>query len=211
MRLVLVILSLIGNSINAQLETSNSLRLNTDSNLSINSSKISSGLTISKNPITLYQKPKDSMGYNRMSKPFDMTGDKGFYKPENKLTPKWFKKDKEIKEEYKSDQYLGDFKSKSNYVRLVYRDHESVDGDLVRIYINDDIVRNNVLLSASFEGFKIDLIKGFNRIDILALNQGASGPNTAEFHLYDDLGNLITANEWNLTTGVKASLIVIKD
>ena len=45
----------------------------------------------------------------------------------------------------------------------------------------------------------------------MALNQGASGPNTAAFSVYDDAGNLITSNEWNLTIGVKASIIVIKE
>jgi hypothetical protein len=44
-----------------------------------------------------------------------------------------------------------------------------------------------------------------------ALNQGTSGPNTAAFSVYDDSGNLITSNEWNLTTGIKATIVVVKE
>jgi hypothetical protein len=45
----------------------------------------------------------------------------------------------------------------------------------------------------------------------VALNQGTSGPNTAAFSVFDDSGRLITSNEWNLTTGIKASIVVIKE
>ncbi len=199
--------------VHAQIDQSNSsLKIDTNSPLKTSTYKLSSvGLTKPKSNLSLYNTLEDSLRFNRTQKPFDMTGNNGLLKPNHgNTTPKWFKKDKEIKDEYKSDQYLGDFKSTAKYVQLVYRDHESVDGDLVRIFINDDIIRSSVYLGATFQGFKINLVNGFNRIDIQALNQGTSGPNTAEFQLYDDMGNLITANEWNLTTGVKASLIVVK-
>ena len=45
----------------------------------------------------------------------------------------------------------------------------------------------------------------------MALNQGESGPNTAEVRVYDDQGNLMMANRWNLATGTKATFIVVKD
>ena len=48
-------------------------------------------------------------------------------------------------------------------------------------------------------------------MDFVALNQGSSGPNTAAFSVFDDAGRLITSNEWNLTTGIKASIVVIKE
>jgi hypothetical protein len=57
----------------------------------------------------------------------------------------------------------------------------------------------------------LGLIKGFNKVDFEAINQGESGPNTAEFQVYDDKGQLISANQWNLATGFKASIILIKD
>ncbi|WP_299436822.1 hypothetical protein [uncultured Aquimarina sp.] len=207
-----VLLMFFGISINAQIEKpKSSLKIDNNSNLSTSKYSLTPGLTKPKNNFTLYNSLEDSLRFNRTQKPFDMTGDNGLLKPNHGVVPKWFQKDKEIKEEYKTDQYLGDFKSNSEYVYLIYRDHQSVDGDLVRIYVNDDVVRSNVYLDAVFQGFKINLVKGFNKIDIEALNQGTSGPNTAEFQLHDDLGNVVTANEWNLTTGVKATIIVVKE
>ena len=58
---------------------------------------------------------------------------------------------------------------------------------------------------------KFKLNSGFNKIDFLALNQGESGPNTAEVRVFDDNNNIITSNKWNLATGVRATLIVIKN
>lgn len=110
-----------------------------------------------------------------------------------------------------TDQYFGDFKSNANYVNISYRDFGVVDGDLIQVLVNDDIVQARVFLSGGFRGFKLDLQKGFNKIDFLALNQGESGPNTAEFRVVDDLGKLVSANQWNLATGVKATIIVVKE
>ena len=36
-------------------------------------------------------------------------------------------------------------------------------------------------------------------------------PNTAEVRVYDDEGNLVGNNRWNLATGVKATYIVYKN
>ena len=54
------------------------------------------------------------------------------------------------------------------------------------------------------------LKEGFNKIDFIALNQGESGPNTAELRIYDDNDVLLSANQWNLATGAKATLIIVK-
>ena len=116
-----------------------------------------------------------------------------------------------IDPKFKKDQYLGDFKSNSESLKFICRDHEYVDGDRVRILVNDVVIQDNVLLQGSFRGFKIDLEKGFNKIDIVALNQGTSGPNTAEFRVYDDQNKLVSSNLWNLATGVKATIIIVKE
>ncbi len=110
-----------------------------------------------------------------------------------------------------TDVFLGDFKSKAAFVNVVYRDHGAVDGDVIQVRINDDIIHPRVFLRGGYSGFKLDLRKGFNKIDFVALNQGQSGPNTAEFKVIDDKGNLVTHNQWNLSTGVKATVIVFKD
>lgn len=110
-----------------------------------------------------------------------------------------------------TDQYFGDFKSNATSVNISYRDHGYVDGDLIQVRLNDDVVQARVFLNGSFSGFKLDLQKGFNKIDFVALNQGESGPNTAEFRVVDDMGNLVSANRWNLATGVKATIIIVKE
>ncbi|WP_268225385.1 hypothetical protein [Sinomicrobium oceani] len=112
---------------------------------------------------------------------------------------------------YKTTGYLGDFKTNSKFVRLACRDHQYVDGDRVRIYLNDSIVVYDVVLEAGFKGFDIPLQKGFNKIEFQALNQGSSGPNTAELRVYNDRGELVSAKEWLLNTGGKATMIVVKD
>jgi len=57
--------------------------------------------------------------------------------------------------------------------------------------------------------YYLTLEKGYNRIDFQAINQGLSGPNTAELNLYDANGTLISSKEWNLETGQTATLGVI--
>ncbi len=134
-----------------------------------------------------------------------------FKNPGEEIKNKLNNQDKAIKPEYRSNQFLGEFKSKSKYLKIVCRDHEFPDGDRVRLLNNDRPIIDNILLEAAPKEFYIDLNEGFNKLDFLALNQGTSGPNTAAFSVYDDLGNLITSNEWNLITGVKASIVVIKE
>ena len=107
--------------------------------------------------------------------------------------------------------YLGDIKTSSKFVGVVCRDHEYVDGDRVKIYANDMVVDPNILLSGSFKGVNLNLDKGFNRLDFEALNQGSSGPNTAQVDVYDEKGVLIYSNKWLLSTGSKASLIIIQE
>jgi len=81
----------------------------------------------------------------------------------------------------------------------------------VRIYINNLIIQANVLLEGDYQTFEITLNNGFNKIDIEAINQGSSGPNTAEFQVFDDKGVSISANQWNLSTGFKATIVIVKE
>ncbi|MEJ4088197.1 hypothetical protein [Galbibacter orientalis] len=108
-------------------------------------------------------------------------------------------------------QYFGDFKSNAKSIKILCRDHQYVDGDRVSVIVNDKVVAPNIYLESSFKGIYIDLEKGFNKIEFKALNQGSSGPNTAQFAVFDDKGVEISSNIWNLATGVKASLLIIKE
>ena len=133
--------------------------------------------------------------------------------PSEMFTEKMNKKstgDGQILEKYKSDTFLGEFKSGTKIIKIACRDHEYPDGDLVRIWLNDKVAIDAILLEADFREVYLDLDDGFNKIEIEALNQGESGPNTAQFVVIDANGKLITSNKWNLTTGVKAKIIITK-
>lgn len=105
---------------------------------------------------------------------------------------------------------LGKLETTTSRIRIECRDHSYVDGDRVRLSLNEKVIRSNITLQAGYYLIDIDLKEGFNRIDIEALNQGTSGPNTAEFRVFDGNGNLLTSNEWNILTGYVATLIVTK-
>lgn len=127
------------------------------------------------------------------------------------IDPKVGEKEKKGSKEHFGDQYLGDFKTSSKFVGIVCRDHEYVDGDRIKIYVNGEVVEFNLLLTGSFKGINVDLVKGFNRIEFEALNQGSSGPNTAQVVVADEKGEVIHNNRWNLSTGSRASLIIVKE
>ena len=107
--------------------------------------------------------------------------------------------------------YLGEVRTDAGTVNVVYRDHEYPDGDVIRVYVNGKVVKEAVLLETEFKGFYLALEPGFNQIDFEAVNQGTSGPNTAEFIIYDDFKKVVSSNRWNLATGFKATIIVVKE
>lgn len=127
-----------------------------------------------------------------------------------KIDPKVGQREKRGANQYYGDQYLGDFKTSSTFIGVVARDHEYVDGDRVKIYVNGNVVEHNLLLSANFKGVNVDLNEGFNKIEFEALNQGSSGPNTAQVMVTDDSGKVIHNYRWNLSTGSMASIVVVK-
>ena len=112
---------------------------------------------------------------------------------------------------FKVDQFLGEIRNDGEYVNIILRDHEYPDGDLIKVEVNESVVMPAILLTEKAKGFKLDLKSGFNVVDFVALNQGSSGPNTAEIIVYDDQGRLVGTNRWNLATGVKATYIIYKD
>lgn len=110
----------------------------------------------------------------------------------------------------KSDFSLGTVTSNTKSIKIECRDYSAIDGDRIRIYLNEKVVSDNISLKSNYYVYYIDLKKGYNRIDFQALNQGLSGPNTAELSIYDANGNLISSKEWNLTTGQTATFGVIQ-
>jgi hypothetical protein len=111
---------------------------------------------------------------------------------------------------YLGDSYLGDVNTSSKTAIIVCRDFEYEDGDRVQITLNDTVLLQDLYLKNKYFMMEIELKPGFNKFDFKALNQGASGPNTAELKVYDDQQKLLSSNQWNLSTGATATFIVVK-
>lgn len=112
---------------------------------------------------------------------------------------------------YRRNQYLGSFKVNTFTSSIRFRDAAFVDGDKIKIYLNDKVIEPEVSLDGTFKEFKVNLIPGINKIDFEALNEGAASPNTAQFEVYDDKGNTVTNQPWNVGTGYKATIVLIKE
>lgn len=162
---------------------------------------------INKNPNSFtfkkIEKKKDKKG-------FMIADNEYFLNPGDTYLKRLNKEKEKNPNNYTGDAYLGDVKTISETANIVCRDFEYVDGDRVSIMVNDEIVVQNLTLNSSFRGINLKLKEGFNKIDFIALNQGDSGPNTAELRIYDDNDVLISSNQWNLATGAKATLIIVK-
>ncbi len=122
----------------------------------------------------------------------------------------WNGQDVSVKK-FKTSLELGRYETSTPRIRIVCRDHSYVDGDRVKLYVNEVVLRRSITLEGGYFIIDVDLKEGFNRIDIEALNQGSSGPNTAEFKVFDDNGNLLAAREWNILTGYIATMVVMKN
>lgn len=145
---------------------------------------------------------------SKKKKNFDMRTDTDLMTRKYDYNPSWLTKDKLFNDEYNSGQEFGTFYTNAKSIEILCRDHEFVDGDEVALFHNGRAVIHKIRLRESYQSFIIDLEEGQNIIEFQALNQGSSGPNTAQFRVYDSNGTPMLENEWNLATGVKATLIV---
>ncbi|AZQ44224.1 hypothetical protein [Nonlabens ponticola] len=161
----------------------------------------------------LFPKKKESTPiYKRPStKPMvNMRTERELLDPGVQFTQQKFFKDEGNSIGFKSDTFLGEIRTGEAVLEMVCRDHKAQDGDRVRVWIDDKMVVKEIYLTNAFQGFKINLKPGFNKIEIEALNQGLSGPNTAEFKVMNEKGEVLSKNVWNLASGVRATMIVIK-
>ena len=193
-----------------------------ENTVDLNSKPIeNNGLVIPKeNQVNGLSVPKTNQPLNVPEKEFSMLGNRETFGNPGELYEKKIKKHARYTELEKkeqshtgrlTDQFFGDFKTQSDFVNILYRDYGAFDGDHIRIYVNEDIVKASALLSSDYRGFRFRLADGINKIDFLALDVGEIAPNTAEFQILDDDGNVISGNQWSLARGVKATIIVTKE
>lgn len=147
-------------------------------------------------PPALVSKP-DSLQIN----PEDLFKDGSLYKKENNSEGIF----------YRRNQYLGSFKIKTFTSTIRCRDAAFVDGDKIKVYLNGKIMEPEVVMDGTFKDFKMKLENGINRIDFEALNEGYASPNTAELQVFDDLGVVVSSSQWNVGTGYKATIILVKE
>jgi hypothetical protein len=107
---------------------------------------------------------------------------------------------------------FGEIRTKSKYFIVKYRDYIQVDGDLVKVTLNNQPFVKQFEMEGDYKEFRIDFNEGINLFETEALNTGTSGGNTAEFQIYDAKGKFIGSIYWNnLATGVKGKLLIIKE
>lgn len=123
---------------------------------------------------------------------------------------RYFRNEDVTHKKLKSTANLGTVRSNTKTVKIECRDYSYVDGDRIRILQNDVIVSENIGLKGSYYVYYANLEPGYNKFEFQALNQGLSGPNTAELTIYDANGNILSSREWNLATGEVATLGVIR-
>ena len=166
--------------------------------------------------------PKSKFQIGEEKSKFTMSTENDFANPGDRYIPKMEKdldkalRDAGLKEGrgelVKKNISLGEFKTKSAYFIVKFRDFGAIDGDLVKVSSNDVVIQNQLFLDSNYKQVKIVLSDGFNKLDFEALNIGSLGGNTAEIQVFDDKGTLITNDYWNnLAAGFKASIIVTKE
>ena len=131
------------------------------------------------------------------------------------VTPTWdikqtFKEGNSTSTKFRKDYYLGELETDSKYIIVKCRDHEYVDGDRIKLLLNNIVIHPNITLTGSYYTIDIDLIEGYNNIEFVALNEGESSPNTAQLSVFDENGVNLSNNKWLITTGYKARLVVFK-
>lgn len=109
------------------------------------------------------------------------------------------------------DMDLGSFHTKSKVIFISSYDFGQFDGDKVQITVNGKRIHNNYLLTPKVKTIKIPLQKGFNKIEVTALNEGELSPNTGYFAFFDDKRSIIKEDQWMLAKGAKVIAIVIRD
>lgn len=158
---------------------------------------------------------RPKINYRPMEDSFKKTSGVNIVEKSTLERPTWkvkqpFIEDQQDVSRFGKDYFLGDVRTTSKTVVIKCRDHEYVDGDRIRLMVNDVVIHPNLTLTGSFFAIDIDLKEGYNTINFIALNEGHSSPNTAQLRVFDENGAVLAANKWLIRTGYKASLTVFK-
>ncbi|MDO6674507.1 hypothetical protein Q4517_02975 [Tenacibaculum sp. 1_MG-2023] len=109
------------------------------------------------------------------------------------------------------DKDIGSFRTKSKNININAIDFGQVDGDIITVFNNGVPIIKNYYLKHSLKKFKIPLELGFNKIEILAVDEGSLRPNTGAFTIYDDYDEVVISDLWQLARGAKVIALVIRE
>jgi len=159
---------------------------------------------------------RPTINFTQLSDVFKKKSGINMVQKSNLVKPTWtikqkFGEDQKDLAKFSKDYNLGSLTTKSKIIVIKARDHEYVDGDRIKLMLNNAIIHPNIILKGDFFVIDIDLVEGYNTINFVALNEGTSSPNTAQLKVYDQDGNLLASNKWLIRTGYKASLTIYKD
>ena len=111
---------------------------------------------------------------------------------------------------YKKDYLLATYKCSTATARFAVRDYGEPDGDNIRIWLNDVLIIPSIYLDSAYKELKLNLREGQNILIIEAINEGFVSPNTAQFTIFNDKGDVIGNNVSGLLTRVKATILIDK-
>lgn len=93
-------------------------------------------------------------------------------------------------------------------VDLILRDNQSVDGDRITILVNGEVVKEDLTMNGTGTTVPITLKSGPNTVEVLALNEGSSSPNTVEVSISDVVSGPSLQISNGLLTGEKDGFTV---
>ena len=106
---------------------------------------------------------------------------------------------------------FGNFETSLDSIILSFSDDGFIlDGDAIRIIVNDRILVNRIELSRLLEYYTIKLQPGFNKIEVEAIDEGASKPMTMFLSIQDANRNSLRKKSYPLSIGSRAKIVIVK-
>ena len=174
-------------------------------------SKTSPSLSKTNNGFTVLPKSESSISKDDSKKMVDMTPQKSkFIDQRYDIQPKWSEENFPVEEVFTGDRNLGTIETTSKYVEVFFRDYGNVDGDIIQVYLNKELVEGNITLSGGYKVMLIDIKPGISILDFKAVSMGLFAPNTAELKVIDSSGHVVMDRYWSLATGNKATIQLVR-
>ena len=99
------------------------------------------------------------------------------------------------------DVSFGDHETNDAYIVFSFKDSSLIDGDVMKIVLNGKTVFSNVRFTGKLIDYRIALEKGVNKIEVVGLNNGYSGPITCNMICTDASGNNLVHKTFNVVEG----------